>query len=149
MVDLATTTSTLLDELRAAVPGTALEALPAIDMPTIAVDRDRLVDVCRALRDDVRLQFALLADVTAVDRLPVHHGDGVTDRDEPRLDDASADPAAACAQGARHAGLGERRDVTARRPRAVEDEHRSTDGKAPARQVVQADAAGDDVATVR
>jgi NADH-quinone oxidoreductase subunit C len=62
--------SGLLDLLRAAVPGAAIEPLPAIDMPTLAVDREHLLDVCRVLRDDARLQFALLADVTAVDRLP-------------------------------------------------------------------------------
>ena len=62
--------SGLLDLLRAAVPGAALESLPAIDMPTLVVDREHLIEVCGVLRDDPRLQFALLADVTAVDRLP-------------------------------------------------------------------------------
>ena len=39
-------------------------------MPSIVADREHLVDVCGALRDHPSLQFALLADVTAVDRLP-------------------------------------------------------------------------------
>jgi len=59
-----------LDLLRAAVPDAAFDALPAVDMPTIGVDREHLLEVCLVLRDDPRLQYALLADVTAVDRLP-------------------------------------------------------------------------------
>jgi NADH-quinone oxidoreductase subunit C len=59
-----------LDILRQAVPGAVLEPLEAIDMPALLVDREHLVDVCRVLRDDARLQYAFLADVTAVDWLP-------------------------------------------------------------------------------
>jgi NADH-quinone oxidoreductase subunit C len=59
-----------LDLLRSAVPDAAIEPLPAVDMPTLGVDREHLLDVCRILRDDPRLQYALLVDVTAVDRLP-------------------------------------------------------------------------------
>ncbi len=59
-----------LDLLRRAVPAAALDALESIDMPTIVVDREHLVDVCRALRDDPALQYAFLVDVTCVDRLP-------------------------------------------------------------------------------
>jgi len=62
--------SGLLDLLRVAVPGAAIEPLSAVDMPTLAVDRDHLLEVSRVLRDDPRLQYALLVDVTAVDRLP-------------------------------------------------------------------------------
>ncbi len=39
-------------------------------MPVLYVDRAHLLDVCRLLRDDPSLQFAFLADVTAVDYLP-------------------------------------------------------------------------------
>ena len=60
----------LTDLLRQAVPGAGIEALDSADMPTIAVDREHLIAVSEALRDDARLQFAFLADVTAVDRLP-------------------------------------------------------------------------------
>jgi NADH-quinone oxidoreductase subunit C len=60
----------LVDLIRTAAPGATLEALPALDMPTIAVDRDSLLEVCRALRDDPALQFAFLADVLGVDLLP-------------------------------------------------------------------------------
>jgi NADH-quinone oxidoreductase subunit C len=56
--------------LRDVVPGAAIEVLDAQDMPTIAVDRDHMLAAFAALRDHSELQFALLADVTAVDRLP-------------------------------------------------------------------------------
>ena len=56
--------------LREAVPGAAVEILDARDMPTLAVDRSHLIDVFTTLRDHPKLQFALLADVTAVDLLP-------------------------------------------------------------------------------
>ena len=59
-----------IDLLRRAVPGAVFEPLDAADMPTLSVDREHLLDVCRVLRDDAALQFAFLADVTAVDRLP-------------------------------------------------------------------------------
>lgn len=62
--------SPVLDLLRQAVPGAALEALDAVDMPVIAVDREHLVEVCTVLRDHPGLQFSFLADVTCVDRLP-------------------------------------------------------------------------------
>ena len=39
-------------------------------MPAIVVDREHILEVCRVLRDDPALQFALLVDVTAVDYLP-------------------------------------------------------------------------------
>ena len=60
----------VIDALRQAFPGAAFEAGTATDMPTVVVERDRIVDVCRHLRDDPALQFALLVEVTAVDRLP-------------------------------------------------------------------------------
>jgi NADH-quinone oxidoreductase subunit C len=62
--------SEVLDILKQAVPDATVEALPVGDMPTLAVDRGQLVAVCEALRDRPELQFALLADVTTVDRLP-------------------------------------------------------------------------------
>ncbi len=62
--------SAVIDVLRRAVPGAALEAVASVDMPTISVNREHLLEVARVLRDDPALQFALLADVTAVDYLP-------------------------------------------------------------------------------
>jgi NADH-quinone oxidoreductase subunit C len=64
------TDPTIADTLRRAVPGAAIDAAYAVDMPTIYVDREHLIDVLRTLRDDRSLQFALLAEVTAVDLLP-------------------------------------------------------------------------------
>lgn len=60
----------LLETLRRAVPRATFDEAPAVDMPTLYVDRDHLVDACTALRDNPELQFSLLADVTAVDLLP-------------------------------------------------------------------------------
>jgi NADH-quinone oxidoreductase subunit C len=68
--DLPAADTTILDALREAVPGAAIEPAPSIDMPAIVVDREHLVDVCRALRDLPSLQFAFLAEVTAADYLP-------------------------------------------------------------------------------
>jgi NADH-quinone oxidoreductase subunit C len=62
--------SSALETLRQALPGAAIEEAPSIDMPAIYVGRGDLVDVCRRLRDNPALQFALLADVTAADYLP-------------------------------------------------------------------------------
>lgn len=68
--------SAVIDTLREAVPGASIEAALSVDMPTLVVDRADLLAVCQALRDHPALQFAFLADVTAVDRLPA----------EPRFD---------------------------------------------------------------
>ena len=58
----------VIDALRGA--GLQLELGSATDMPTVYLDRDRLLEVGKTLRDDPRLQFVFLADVTAVDLLP-------------------------------------------------------------------------------
>jgi NADH-quinone oxidoreductase subunit C len=60
----------VLQVLRAALPEASLEDRSAPDMPAVAVGREQIVEVCRVLRDDPRLQFALLVDVTSVDYLP-------------------------------------------------------------------------------
>ena len=62
--------SAVVDVLRRAVPAASAEVQPSIDMPTVVVDRDHLIDACRTLRDDAALQFALLVDATAVDFFP-------------------------------------------------------------------------------
>jgi NADH-quinone oxidoreductase subunit C len=62
--------SALAEVLRQAVPDAAIDVIEGSDMPSIVVDREHLVGVCSALRDHPALQFAFLADVTAVDRLP-------------------------------------------------------------------------------
>ena len=63
-------TAPVLDLIRQAVPTVTLDELPSVDMLTVAVDREQLLDVLAALRDHPALQFALLVDITAVDRLP-------------------------------------------------------------------------------
>jgi len=60
----------IIDALAKAVPGANAEAVPSVDMETIAVARESLVDVCRFLRDDGAFQFAFLADIIGVDLLP-------------------------------------------------------------------------------
>jgi NADH/F420H2 dehydrogenase subunit C len=62
--------SPITDLLRSAVPGASIDAIPSVDMPTIVVDRDHILEVLTTVRDHVDLQFALLADLTAVDRHP-------------------------------------------------------------------------------
>ena len=62
--------SAVIDVVRRAAPGAALEAVASVDMPTIYVDREHLLEVARVLRDDPALQFVFLADVTAVDYSP-------------------------------------------------------------------------------
>jgi len=56
--------------LQTAAPGVTVEPLGSIDMPTIAVEREHLLEVFGILRDHPSLQFAFLVDVTAVDVLP-------------------------------------------------------------------------------
>ena len=60
----------IIDALNAAVPGAKAETVPAVDMETVLVDRDALVDVCTFLRDDPAFQFSFLSDVVGVDLLP-------------------------------------------------------------------------------
>jgi NADH-quinone oxidoreductase subunit C len=64
------TDPTVAETLRRAVPTATIAMADGVDMTTIYVDREHLTDVLRTLRDDRSLQFALLADVTAVDLLP-------------------------------------------------------------------------------
>ena len=59
-----------LELVRQAVPEAIVETGTSRDMPSAIVDRDHLVEVCRVLRDHPELQFSLMADMTAVDRLP-------------------------------------------------------------------------------
>jgi len=62
--------TSVADTLRAAVAGATIEPAASIDMPTAYVDREHLVETCRALRDHPALQFALLVDVIGVDLFP-------------------------------------------------------------------------------
>jgi NADH-quinone oxidoreductase subunit C len=60
----------MIDRLRSLFPAVALEPGAAADQPTVRIPADRLVDVCRALRDSSGFAFLSLADVTAVDWWP-------------------------------------------------------------------------------
>ena len=60
----------ILDALAKAVPAAKAQAVPAVDMETVLVEADAIVDVCRFLRDDAAFQFGFLSDVIGVDLLP-------------------------------------------------------------------------------
>jgi NADH-quinone oxidoreductase subunit C len=61
----------IIETLSRSVPAVGLEGIDAADgMPTMFVPREQLVETCRALRDEPELQFAFLADITAVDFYP-------------------------------------------------------------------------------
>ncbi len=62
--------TSIIDALTTAVPGARAEAVPAVDMETILIARESIVEVCRVLRDDPAFQFAFLSDVIGVDLLP-------------------------------------------------------------------------------
>jgi NADH-quinone oxidoreductase subunit C len=68
-----TTGSPFLDELLETVasvlPGGISSAYLGLDMPTLVVERDQVVALNRLLRDDPKLKFSLLSDLTAVDHL--------------------------------------------------------------------------------
>jgi NADH-quinone oxidoreductase subunit C len=60
----------LIDILDPLVPGAAFEAAKSVDFATIYVPADRLVDTCRALRDNDALRFTAIIEVTATDYFP-------------------------------------------------------------------------------
>ena len=59
--------SLLQSQFGSAITGTKLDALD----PFVTVEPARLVEVCTFLRDDPRLKFALLNDITGVDYLEI------------------------------------------------------------------------------
>jgi len=62
--------STALRRLLAALPDAVQETHARLGDATAVVDRGRIVDVLRLLRDDRELDFAMLSDICAVDYLP-------------------------------------------------------------------------------
>jgi NADH-quinone oxidoreductase subunit C len=61
----------IIDLLKDAAPEGAVESFAAADgMPTIAVAREHVAEVCLELRDRPELGFAFAADITAVDLHP-------------------------------------------------------------------------------
>jgi NADH-quinone oxidoreductase subunit C len=60
----------IIDVLTPLVPGASFEVGRSIDFATIYVPGERLVDTCRALRDDPALRFTAIIEVTAADYFP-------------------------------------------------------------------------------
>ena len=62
--------SAIIDVLTPLVPGASFEVGRSIDLPTIYVPVDQLVETCRALRDTDALRFRTIIEVTAADYFP-------------------------------------------------------------------------------
>ena len=62
--------SAIINTLQPAVAGVTLENGASIDMPTIYVPAERLVDTCKALRDLPSLNYQVLVEITAADYFP-------------------------------------------------------------------------------
>ena len=62
--------SAITETLTALVPGASFEVGKSIDMATVYVPADRLVEACMALRDTPSLRFDVLTEVTAADYFP-------------------------------------------------------------------------------
>ena len=62
--------SAIINTLQAAVAGVTLDNGASIDMPTIYVPADRLVETCQALRDLPSLGYEVLVEITAADYFP-------------------------------------------------------------------------------
>jgi NADH-quinone oxidoreductase subunit C len=60
----------MIEQLRSLLPDVAWEPVVPSDQPTVRVPRERLLEVCRLLRDRPELGFIFLADMTAVDWWP-------------------------------------------------------------------------------
>jgi len=55
----------IINKLRSQFPDAILEAVEILGMQTLTIDRGRILDVCRFLRDDADAQFDFLTDLTA------------------------------------------------------------------------------------
>ena len=60
----------IIESLVPLVPDAAFDAAPSVDVATMYVPAERLVDACRALRDHPPLAFDFLVELTAVDYMP-------------------------------------------------------------------------------
>jgi NADH-quinone oxidoreductase subunit C len=60
----------VIQALTPLVPAASFEAGASVDMPTVYVPADRLVEVCQALRDTPSLGFNVLTEITAADYFP-------------------------------------------------------------------------------
>lgn len=59
--------NTLVEKLNARFGEQAIEASEFRDELTIVVPKDRIVEICRFLKEDAELQFDLLADLCGID----------------------------------------------------------------------------------
>jgi NADH-quinone oxidoreductase subunit C len=62
--------SAIIEILQSLVPGASFEAAASVEYAAIYVPASHLVATCTALRDDPRLKFNVLVEVTAADYLP-------------------------------------------------------------------------------
>ncbi|HXD18009.1 MAG TPA: NADH-quinone oxidoreductase subunit C [Vicinamibacterales bacterium] len=62
--------STIIDTLKAAIPGASYETGAGVDVATVYVPAASLVETCRALYETPSLRFNVLLEVTAADYLP-------------------------------------------------------------------------------
>ena len=62
--------SAIIEILQPLVPGASYEVGKSVDSATIYVPANQLVATCMALRDEPRLRFNVLVEVTAADYLP-------------------------------------------------------------------------------
>jgi NADH-quinone oxidoreductase subunit C len=62
--------STCVSTLTSLVPGVSFEAGASVDMPTVYVPGEQLVETCRVLRDAPPCQFNVLVEITAADYFP-------------------------------------------------------------------------------
>ena len=60
----------IIQVLQLNVPGASYEVGQSVDSATIYVPADTLVATCRVLRDEPRLRFNVLVEVTAADYIP-------------------------------------------------------------------------------
>ena len=82
----------IIDILTSRVPGATFDAGRSVDVATIYVPADRIVDTCRVLRDHEQLRFNTLIEITAADYYPreprfevVYHLLSVSHRQRVRL----------------------------------------------------------------
>jgi NADH-quinone oxidoreductase subunit C len=64
------TSTEIIAALSTLVPNASFEEAPSVDFATIYVPSDRLVETCRALRDNEALRFTTIIEVTAADYVP-------------------------------------------------------------------------------
>jgi NADH-quinone oxidoreductase subunit C len=62
--------ASVIQALTPLVPAASFEAGASIDMPTLYVPAEQLVETCRALRDTPSLRFDVLIEITAADYFP-------------------------------------------------------------------------------